>query len=781
MKLDAFTIFLIILGLLVVVAIFINLTTKRKETFVNFQNNQPSSYGKNIYIPQYSSDSTQSVLSLYDNLYFDTQNANLIEVYSPSCPPGNTGALCKDLTGASISEITVVPRDGLSLTSYPSGPLKPDGTVIPFSTPQSQQTSVNPAYNQFTYTTTCDSTDIYQVFYVSWFTNTYLHLINLNSETAGTNVKTFNLSETGLVDVVTYPTGSKLPPFTKSPPALNDSNNNTSATDPNYLNGVVKLYQLAAMTMSTTTIRLLYDITNGNIVVNLGTGTYNVYNRAGTGAPINQNTIKNNTPLTQLSKTNTFMINDLPNVAVLVLAYQYDTVICVITSRSGSNEYKMVYSYRFNQSSLVNNSSNDSENVSPTSAPTTAPTSAPTSSSPSATPAPTTVAGSTIGPLNNVSNLNSGGSQSSEICGDDLSCKWYWYFNTIAQHTNGVNYLSDDYFLKTEAIPPVCPQCPQCPSGGGACTNCGGNGGSGCSSATTAPSPTAPLKPSTNPSLPPGAVTDNSGNTYVPYTDSSGNTRYVLYSNVTGGQKGGQAGGQVGGQVGGQSQVGGQVGGQAGGPKFYTAVDKDGQFISTADPDTLGGGLAISTLSFDQLGTAGFNAVGGVANNVVNTTGDVVGGTVNSATNLVGGVANTAANLVGGVASGVTNLAGGVVGTAADLAKSTGSGIMNLGNNQNGPYGQWNQAGGQLSGPYQQQGGYQQQGVQQSTGTGTGTGGGHSTGSTLGYTPFGSIPGSTFGNIPGKTPVDNYSLYGATQSKGSNYMPVTADFSAFGK
>jgi hypothetical protein len=42
---------------------------------------------------------------------------------------------------------------------------------------------------------------------------------------------------------------------------------------------------------------------------------------------------------------------------------------------------------------------------------------------------------------------------------------------------------------------------------------------------------------------------------------------------------------------------------------------------------------------------------------------------------------------------------------------------------------------------------------------------------------------SGFGYVPGHgyTPVDNYSAYGASQSKGSNFMPVTASFSAFGK
>ena len=37
----------------------------------------------------------------------------------------------------------------------------------------------------------------------------------------------------------------------------------------------------------------------------------------------------------------------------------------------------------------------------------------------------------------------------------------------------------NDYFLKTEVVPPVCPTCPSCPHSDGVCTNCGGNGGSG--------------------------------------------------------------------------------------------------------------------------------------------------------------------------------------------------------------------------------------------------------------------------------------------------------------
>ena len=34
----------------------------------------------------------------------------------------------------------------------------------------------------------------------------------------------------------------------------------------------------------------------------------------------------------------------------------------------------------------------------------------------------------------------------------------------------------NDYFLKTEVVPPVCPSCPSCPHSDGVCTNSGGNG-----------------------------------------------------------------------------------------------------------------------------------------------------------------------------------------------------------------------------------------------------------------------------------------------------------------
>ena len=103
----SFNTFLLLLGLLVIITVGMALYKKwksstEKETFVNFQN-QPAS-GTAIYIPQYTSNPSKTVLSLYDNLYFDTVNGTLIEVFAPPCASG-----C-DTTGNNITEITVRPE-----------------------------------------------------------------------------------------------------------------------------------------------------------------------------------------------------------------------------------------------------------------------------------------------------------------------------------------------------------------------------------------------------------------------------------------------------------------------------------------------------------------------------------------------------------------------------------------------------------------------------------------------------------------------------------------------
>jgi hypothetical protein len=109
----------------------------------------------------------------------------------------------------------------------------------------------------------------------------------------------------------------------------------------------------------------------------------------------------------------------------------------------------------------------------------------------------------------------------------------------------------------------------------------------------------------------------------------------------------------------------------------------------------------------------------GIINNTVDTAGKIVGGTVDTAGKIVGGTVGA----VAGVANNAINTVGKI------LTQGEGSEGSNS--------------------------------LYSSSGTA-------------------SIPGQGQA-VSGSTPIDNYSRYGALVSKGSNFIPVTSDFSQFGK
>ena len=125
-------------------------------------------------------------------------------------------------------------------------------------------------------------------------------------------------------------------------------------------------------------------------------------------------------------------------------------------------------------------------------------------------------------------------------------------------------------------------------------------------------------------------------------------------------------------------------------------------------------------------------------------------GTVDVAGNVVGGTVNAASNLFGGTVNAASNLVGGTIGTAADLLKSAGSGLNSLasGDVRRVGYNQSNQTNG-----------YNR--------NNTGINMPSNQPSQLGLTS----------NVP----IDVYSYNGALQSKGADFRPLTASFSAFSK
>ena len=765
---------------------------KNKESFVNFQNNNPSTYGSMIYIPQYSSDATYKVISLYDNLYFDHKNGNLIEVNSTSCAPNSSATACTDKTGASISEIFIIPRSGESVTIYPSSSVNPDGSIPSYSTKESLTKTITPSYNQFSYRTKCPHTDKYQVFYISWNLDTYIYLVNITPASNGKSIKVFYITPDGLINTQTT-NNVDLPPFltgSQSYPSVTDPKDNTTYMVPKYLGGAVSVYQVAQ--------NILYDSKNGNLILvdlissaaNVPAATsspsYTVYSRSGNGSTTSSPV--DNTPLQNIvDKLNVFTVFDKKGGMVLVFAYKTNTVISTIIPRKSEKSYYLEKTVRFNNTGVVTNATNDAGGASGSSGasgasgtsgasgaacaidgraavrraglggmggacaggacaggagaggacaggagaggagageaganscPFMIPATGPTSGPRGLPSCPLTGQPSSWADNYNVSQPNM---EMSKQCGDDISCKWYWYFKNLSDINNSQNYFSDDYFAKTEVVPPVCPRCPNCPSSG-VCNNCGGAGGCGTVNATT-----------------PAATTAAAATTTPAATTSAATTAAAATTSTT------------------------------------TATT-----TATNATTTAGGNQ---------------NSIGGVANNVVDSAEKIGSGAIgllkdtgSGAVGLLKDTGSGAAGFLKETGSGAAGFLKETGSGAVGLLKDFGSGIKDLG-----------------------KGGLQ---VNSSTNAGTRTttgaagefgplnvGGGQRVGQPVAgissrqpvagissrqpaSTGISQISGKTFGdmNTQGQTPIDNYSYYGALQSKGGyDYMPVTADFSSFRK
>ena len=179
----------------------------------------------------------------------------------------------------------------------------------------------------------------------------------------------------------------------------------------------------------------------------------------------------------------------------------------------------------------------------------------------------------------------------------------------------------------------------------------------------------------------------------------------------------------------------------------------------TKKPDT-------SSLAFDNKTVVG--ATGSAVSNTLNATGNVLEKTVDTAGNVVNKTVDTAGNVVGKT----LDTAGNVVGKTLDTAT--------------GVVGKTFDAAGNVLGSAASTLGLDRIGYQQSYGGPVNT---STSANTNGYPSSGSKsaeyrPGSNntgIPNLPNSKPNDPYSYNGSLQSKGGNFMAVTADFSRFGR
>jgi hypothetical protein len=617
---------LILFIILLVVLIFSTIICKtcflnnsRTEGFVSFQKDKDTTVSPNtlfmVDLPQYSK--TNPVAKLYDNLFFDKLNGNLIEVDSRNYPTSGNLAGNVDTTGATVTNIYVNTRSNTN-RSYPT--VLNNGNVVGMDVAESLSNTVTRSFTNWSYVTSSLNTDKYQVFYMPWADTTYMHIIKLK------NYQSSNFSPTHIMSFMFGPGGSMSNKYYSLQTAAisiknddNDPSNDKYVYD-DYYDTNKSVYQLSKY--------VKFDRSNGNLIIRSDSGI-SIYDRNGSVTTYNsKGQVRSSSTTLQNNDFNSFVVSDNYKYIVLYLPISTKTMVALLKlDPSDSTRFKIEKVIRFNKDGIETDTGTSE---------------------------------------------NSGATQQSF----DMNEFYRRYNPNLWNNPMGSDsqYMSEDYLLKTQIVPPVCPSCPSCAYSSGACSNCGGSGGSGTLS---------------------GDGKSMVENGQIP-------------KNVTGTAVVTSGGAVVSGTTGSDKPV-------------SNAVDQTTNTLNTT------------------VGTAG--VLGG---QTLDTTANLLKSTGSGATDLLKSAGSGATDLLKSGASGATDLLKSTASGATDLLKSAGSGLKEIAtDNRNSANVRAGTGAGGVSG----------------TGVVTGTG----------------------ISTRGVNGVDNYSYYGALPSKGGNYMPITADFSAFAK
>jgi hypothetical protein len=434
-KLSPLILFLILLVVLVISIVFGNMLNM--EGFVSFGYNVNNL--NRINIPQYNT--TSSVYKLYDNIFYDNKNGNLIEIDATSYS-GNT-----DLTGSTINSLYVTPRDGITTTIYNnqiSG-----NTVLSVNTDKSMLNTLSPSYSCWIYPTQSNNTDKYTAIYLPWNDSTYVHLIN---NTNNMNIGTYMFGPANTMSQNMY-TNSNINLITTS---KNTTVFDTYVTD-RYYDMSKNLYKISDY--------IEFDVSNANLIIQQNDGSIIIYDRFSNAETVKTpGTISNTTSKITNSSFSSWLVTDtVGQNLVLYIRNALKTLVAVIQYDVTQRIYNLVNVCRFNENGLDKGDAGRNAYLT---------TNNPLTQSP------------TIPSSTNSLNFNTSNTNTDNIPNNALSeyFKWYWFYKT---NQNKNSEFSEDYILKTQIVPPVCPSCPACPScPGGVCGNCGGQGGSGTLSTT---------------------------------------------------------------------------------------------------------------------------------------------------------------------------------------------------------------------------------------------------------------------------------------------------------
>jgi hypothetical protein len=426
LKFSPLILFIILLVVLIFSTIICKtcfLNSSKTEGFVSYQYDKNTTQSPNtlfmVDLPQYSK--TNPVAKLYDNLFFDKLNGNLIEVDSRNYPTSGNVAGNVDTTGATVTNIYVNTRSNTN-RSYPT--VLNNGNVVGMDVAESLSNTVTRSFTNWSYVTSSLNTDNYQVFYMPWGDSTYMHIIKLK------NHQSSNFDPAHIMSFLFGPGGSMSNKYyllqTAALRIQNDDNDpsNDKYVYDDYYDTNKSIYQLSKY--------VKFDRSNGNLIIR-SDNSITIYDRNRSETRHNsKGQVRNTSNTLQNSDFNSFVVSDNHKYIVLYLPISTKTMIVLLKiDPTNSNRFKIEKVVRFNRDGIE------------------------------------TDAGT---------NTNSGVTQPT-FPNDQMNDFYRNYWQTFSN--SGNQYMSEDYLLKTQIVPPVCPSCPSCAYSSGTCTNCGGAGGSG--------------------------------------------------------------------------------------------------------------------------------------------------------------------------------------------------------------------------------------------------------------------------------------------------------------
>lgn len=403
-----------------------------------------------VDLPAYSTTS-QTVFKVYDNIFFDRANANLIELNGATFDGNATSA-----GNTFVSQVRVIGPNGSS------GEIRQ--VVEGVSLRESTITSVPSNFTEFVVNSTV-STPRKQVAMITWGYETFASVFVMHPTE---NLPVFGYSayfphaRTSTIKQRFYDVSNLSNEIRNAAPLQINNIGTSSATnsaDGSY--SVLTNYDTTKEVMQVCK-GVRYDATNGALILVKDDATIDVYDRP-TSLGINpgmktwpdankRGASGTSAKLTNVEYSPYYVISADKQYLILYIAWGQQTIVGVLVNRS--DVFVFLYCYRFDGNGKLDSGTtvtgNDNKN------------------------------NNLVDDTSKTDDTKNGGGLISEI---SEYYQWLAFWNTVANAPNKDTALrASNAIAKSSVVPPVCPSCPSCMnhnSQDGVCTDCGGLGGSG--------------------------------------------------------------------------------------------------------------------------------------------------------------------------------------------------------------------------------------------------------------------------------------------------------------